>query len=122
VDAGGNVYVADGGNSRIQVFDNSLTLRAIYDNVGTPWALCITRGKHQYLYSASNLFRSDDPPRGFFRGEIYKMELDGTVIGRVGHADSSVPGIRPAKMLDCRDEHEILAVGLGFGLAVTLRP
>jgi sugar lactone lactonase YvrE len=114
VDAAGNVYVADAGNSRIQVFDNSLTLRAIYDNVGTPWALCISRGKHQYLYSASNLFKRDNPPTGFFRGEIYKMELDGTVLGRVGHADSALPGIRPAKMLDCRDENEILAVGMGF--------
>jgi hypothetical protein len=29
-DASGNVYVADGGNARIQVFDNSLNLRAVY--------------------------------------------------------------------------------------------
>ena len=59
VDAAGNVYVADGGNSRIQVFDNNLNLHAIYDTVGTPWALCMTEGPHQYLYSASNLTRRD---------------------------------------------------------------
>jgi DNA-binding beta-propeller fold protein YncE len=37
-DASGNVYVADSGNARIQVFDNSLNLRAVYDDIGTPWA------------------------------------------------------------------------------------
>jgi DNA-binding beta-propeller fold protein YncE len=38
-DARGNVYVADRGNRRIQVLDTELTLRAIYDQVGTPWAV-----------------------------------------------------------------------------------
>ena len=46
VDAQGNVYVADRGNARIQVFDNNLTLRAIYDNVGNPWEVCISPGPH----------------------------------------------------------------------------
>ena len=44
VDLKGNVYVADRGNARIQVFDNNLILRAIYDHVGNPWTLCITPG------------------------------------------------------------------------------
>jgi DNA-binding beta-propeller fold protein YncE len=35
-DANGNVYVGDRSNRRIQVFDNNLTLRAIYDQVGAP--------------------------------------------------------------------------------------
>jgi len=43
VDAQGNVYVADRGNARIQVFDNNLVLRAIYDNVGNPWEVHLTR-------------------------------------------------------------------------------
>ena len=34
VDARGNVFVADRNNGRIQVLDNNLVLRAIYDNVG----------------------------------------------------------------------------------------
>ena len=60
VDAKGNVYVADRGNARIQVFDNNLTLRAIYDLVGNPWTLCITPGPHQYLYS-SNSYPDSNP-------------------------------------------------------------
>jgi tripartite motif-containing protein 71 len=35
-DAGGNVYVADGGNARIQVFSNALAPLAAYDTVGSP--------------------------------------------------------------------------------------
>lgn len=36
VDASGNVYVADGGNARIQVFSNRLAPLAAYDAVGSP--------------------------------------------------------------------------------------
>ena len=54
VDAQGNVYVADRGNARIQVFDNNLVLRAIYDNVGNPWEVCISPGPHQYLFSSNS--------------------------------------------------------------------
>jgi sugar lactone lactonase YvrE len=122
VDAGGNVYVADGRNARIQVFDNSLNLRAVYDTVGNPWALCITEGAHQYLYSASNLFRRDRLPRGLFTGEIYKMELDGTVLGRVGSADTALPGVRPSNLLQCRQASRIIAAGPGFASILTLHP
>ena len=41
-DAKGNVYVGDRSNKRIEVFDNDLTFKAIYDQVGAPWAVCIT--------------------------------------------------------------------------------
>ena len=54
IDAQGNVYVADRGNARIQVFDNNLVLRAIYDNVGNPWEVCISPGPHQYLFSSNS--------------------------------------------------------------------
>src|SRR3981189_589198 len=37
VDAQGNVYVADRANHRMQVFDNNLVLRAIFDNIGDSW-------------------------------------------------------------------------------------
>ena len=50
VDAAGNVYVADRANHRMQVFDNNLVLRAIYDNIGDSWSVCISPGPHQYLF------------------------------------------------------------------------
>lgn len=73
VDAKGNVYVADRGNSRIQVFDNDGNYLREITSVGTPWAICITPGPNQFLYS------SDAAP-----GKIYKLDLDGKVVGELG--------------------------------------
>src|SRR5262249_40591502 len=82
VDAQGNVYVADGGKKRIQVFDNNGTFKTQYANVGTPAALCITPGPNQILYSSNS-----NPPEDFDAGgEIYKMKLDGTILGKFGRA------------------------------------
>jgi DNA-binding beta-propeller fold protein YncE len=96
-DAKDNIYVADRGNRRIQVFDtNGTFLREIKIDVpvpptadpwmgnppspqqaeaqsGAPWAICITPGPTQYLYS------SDGYP-----GRIYKLSLDGKVLGVMG--------------------------------------
>ena len=57
-DAKGNVYVGDRSNARIQVFDNDLTFKAIYDQVGAPWAVCISPGPHQYLFPAPTLIQT----------------------------------------------------------------
>jgi DNA-binding beta-propeller fold protein YncE len=86
-DANGHVYVADGGNARIQVFDNALNLLAVYDAVGSPWAVCITPGPHQYLYSLSNPDKTD-ATQGRSTGEVYKLELDGTIVGKFGRGDN----------------------------------
>src|SRR5437764_10269313 len=89
-DAQGNIYVADRGNGRIQVFDtDGKLLRQIHIDVpvpadaqpaignkppatvtgtmapGAPWAVCITPGQTQYLYT------SDAYP-----GRLYKLTLD----------------------------------------------
>src|SRR5438876_667149 len=95
VDAQNNVYVADRGNRRIQVFDPSgKFLRQITINVpvppdartaigapsatgtmspGAPWTLCITPGPIQVLYTSDA-----------FPGRIYKLSLDGKVLGALG--------------------------------------
>src|SRR5260370_34475621 len=52
-DARGNVYVADRGNQRIQVFDNEGTFQRQIANVGAPWAICISPRAYQDLYSAN---------------------------------------------------------------------
>ena len=107
-DAAGNVYVADRGNARIAVFDSDLALKASYDTVGGPWALCISPGPHQYLFNATNPEQDDLGPSSV--GEILKMELDGTIVGRIGRADNSRGTFRTIHHLDCRHEEELLGV------------
>jgi hypothetical protein len=108
MDAKGNVYVGDRSNSRIQVFDNDLTFKAIYDQVGAPWAVCISPGPHQYLYSSNSNPDSNNSLLNAVTGEIYKMELDGTVIGKFGHAGKNLGEFSTVHEIDCRNENELL--------------
>ena len=96
IDRQNNVYVADRGNRRIQVFDRDgnfqrfIFLNATYDKkhhpvLGNlpanrpdetqPWTICITQGQTQYLYT------SDSEP-----GRIYKLSLDGKIVGMLGES------------------------------------
>lgn len=102
VDNNGLVYVADRSNRRIQVFDGDgnfkrqFTIdvpvphdaRPAIGNIpdkaaiaagtfapGSPWAICISPGPNQFLYSADA-----------FPGRIYKLTLDGKVLGALGRA------------------------------------
>jgi hypothetical protein len=107
-DANGNVYVGDRSNRRIQVFDNDLKFKAIYDNVGAPWALCITPGPHQYLYSSNSNPDNNNSQIAAVTGEIYKMELDGTVLGKFGHAGKGLGEFSTVHEIDCRNPNELL--------------
>jgi hypothetical protein len=101
VDAKGNVYIADRGNNRIQVLDSDLNFKTQYLNVGTPWTVCITPGAHQYLFSSNGT-------ADFNNGEIYKMELDGKIVGRFGEAGKLMKQFGSVHEIDCRNENEIL--------------
>jgi len=107
-DANGNVYVGDRGNARVQVFDNNLTLRAIYDQVGNPWAICISPGPHQYLYVSNSNPDTNLASTWAITGEIYKMELDGTIVGKFGHAGKQLGEFSTVHEIDCRNENELL--------------
>jgi DNA-binding beta-propeller fold protein YncE len=107
-DAKGNIYVGDRGNSRIQVFDNDLKFKAIYDKVGAPWAVCITPGPHQYLYSSNSNPDTNNAELGAVTGEIYKMELDGTILGKFGTAGKQLGQFSTTHEIDCRNENELL--------------
>jgi hypothetical protein len=108
VDHQGNVYVADRSNARYQVLDNNLKPKAIYDQVGVGWTDCISEGPHQYLF-ASNSNPNGNPPGSWERtGEIYKMELDGTIIGKFGHAGKTFGGFQVVHMMDCRNPDQII--------------
>ena len=107
-DRAGNIYVADRNNGRIQVFSNDLTLRTMYEHVGAPWAVCITPGPHQYLYSSNSNPDQNVAAVNAVTGEIFKMELDGTVVGKFGKAGKGIGELSTVHDLDCRNENEIL--------------
>src|SRR6202789_1980726 len=92
VDAQGNVYVADRSNHRLQVFDNNLAFKASYDNIGDSWTVCVSPGPHQYLLTSNSNPNGNAPGTWDTTGEIYKMELDGTIIGKFGHAGKRLGG------------------------------
>jgi DNA-binding beta-propeller fold protein YncE len=125
-DASGNVYVADRTNRRIQVFDpdgnflRQFTIDVPYEappNVmlgqmpsagsnplavsGAPWAICITPGPNQVLFSA------DAVP-----GRIYKLTLDGKVLGTLGEAGKAPKQFGWIHEIACPSENEIYVAEL----------
>ena len=123
-DAKGNIYVADRTNRRIQVFDpDGKFLRVFTIDVpytkpvnvlagaapgpnslnvsGAPWAICITPGPTQYLYSA------DAVP-----GRIYKLTLDGTVVGVFGDAGKELKQFGWVHQIACPSENELYVAEL----------
>jgi sugar lactone lactonase YvrE len=107
-DAQGNVYVADRSNFRYQVLDNNLKPKATYDNVGVGWTVCVSQGPHQYLFASNSNPNGNRPGSWAITGEIYKMELDGTILGRFGHASKEFGGFQVVHMMDCRNPNEIV--------------
>jgi hypothetical protein len=124
MDAKGNAYVADRSNRRIEVFDNDLKFKTIYDNVGTPWELCISPGPHQYLYSSNTFPDNNDYTLATVTGEVYKMELDGTVIGKFGKAGKQLGEFSGLHEIDCRnpDVLYISEIQLWRAQKLTLHP
>ena len=57
-------------------------------------------------------------------GEIYKMELDGTIIGRFGTAGKMIGQFGTVNGIDCREENDLLVGELGNWRVqrVTLQP
>ena len=98
VDAQGNVYAGDGGNRRIQVFDNNGTFKTAISNFGNAQAMCMTVGANPVLYvSNSNPWNDID-----VAGEIYKMKLDGTILGKFGRAGKVLKEFGTVNSIDCR--------------------
>jgi hypothetical protein len=128
------IYVADRGNRRIQVFDTAgKLLRIITIDVpsppdapvaignrpsevggagsagsangtmqpGSPWAMCITPGSTQYLYVADA-----------YPGRIYKLSLDGTVLGWLGGSGKILKKFGWIHELACPSENEVYVAEL----------
>ncbi len=127
VDNAGNVYVADRQNARIQVFDtDGKFLRMIKISVpappgakmvlgdtpatlpttgtmspGAPWTICITPGPTQYLYTSDA-----------FPGRIYKLTLDGKVVGMFGRAGRQLKQFNWLHGMACPSENELYVADL----------
>jgi hypothetical protein len=119
-DAQGNIYVADRGNRRIQVFDgDGKFLRQFTIDVplkpdarpaignrptqttgtmspGAPWAICITPGPNQVLFSSDG-----------FPGRIYKLSLDGKVLGVFGKSGKQLGQFGWIHAIACPSENEL---------------
>jgi hypothetical protein len=120
IDARDNIYVADRGNRRIQVFDtDGKFLRQFTIDVpvdpnarpaignkpaattgtmapGAPWAICITPGPKQVLYSSDG-----------FPGRIYKLSLDGKVLGVFGKSGKQLGQFGWVHEIACPSESEL---------------
>jgi len=131
-DAQGNIYVADRGNRRIQVFDGEGNVQreikidvpfdpriqpaigAVPDVAkleaagapltqapGAPWALCITPGPRQVLYA------SDAYP-----GRVYKLSLDGKVLGVLGESGKQMKQFGWIHEIACPSENVLYVAEL----------
>ena len=107
MDATGNVYIGDRSNARVQVWDNDLNPKAIYDTVGSPGAVCVAPGPHQYLFVSNSVPDNGDSRAAAVTGEIYKMELDGTIIGKFGKAGKAPNEFSTVHEIDCRNPNEL---------------
>jgi len=132
VDAQGNVYVADRGNRRIQVFTSDGTyLREFAIDVpvpagarpamgnpilpdspplpggnlsmspGAPDALCITPGPDPVMYVAD-----------LFPGRLYKLSLEGKVLGVYGRSGKQLGQFGWVHQLACVSQNEVWSAEL----------
>jgi hypothetical protein len=109
----GNVYVGDRGNARVQVLDNDLNYKTEYGNVGNPWGVCVSGGPgpknpgKQYLFSTNSWPDSAPAAQAEYTGEVYKMELDGTIVGKFGRGGKALGEFSTIHQMDCRDPNVI---------------
>jgi sugar lactone lactonase YvrE len=123
IDRNDNVYVGDRSNHRIQVFDtdgNFLRLfsidippapgtHAVYgatptgerlkEVTGAPNSICITPGQNQVMFVGESTFP----------GRIFKVSLDGKVLGVIGKSGRNLKQFSGAHALACPSENEIYA-------------
>ena len=123
IDRNNNIYVGDRSNRRIQVFDtegkflrmftidvppdpktravNGITPtgQRLAEVIGQPNSLCITSGPNQVLFVGESTYP----------GRIFKVSLDGKVLGVIGRSGRQLKQFSGAHALACPSENEIYA-------------
>lgn len=120
IDKDDNVYVGDRTNQRVQVFDTNgtylrewkitvhpdWTTRAVngptpktgdMQGVGAPNSLCITPGPNQVIFLGESTWP----------GRIFKVALDGTVLGVIGTSGRNLKQFSGAHALACPSQNEL---------------
>ena len=110
ITAQGDVYVADGGNNhRIEVFDTNGTYKRQFPAVGNPQAICLTTGANPILYVSNS-----NPPNNIdTAGEIYKMDLNGKLLGKFGRAGKMLKEFGTVNAIDCRSPNQLYVGEIG---------
>jgi DNA-binding beta-propeller fold protein YncE len=99
VDDNDVVYVADRGNSRIQTFDTDGNRKAVWNMPTAPWSLCLTTGPNQVMFVGSV-------------GRVYKMDLNGKILGAFGRAGRMPGTLDSIHQLACPDERTLYLANL----------
>ena len=104
IDAQGNVYVADDGNRRIQVFDTEGTFKTQFRNVGTPTAICITPRRA----ASSSTSRTPAIPTAWRTRRSTRWISTASIVGKFGRAGKQLKEFGLVNSIDCRNENELL--------------
>jgi hypothetical protein len=121
IDRNNNIYVGDRTNHRIQVFDtdgkflrmftidvppvagtkavngNTPTGDRLKELIGAPNSICITSGPNQMMFVGETTFP----------GRVFKVSLDGKVLGVIGRSGRLLKQFSGAHALACPSETEI---------------
>ena len=100
----GNMPGAGGGGIPGQASSANAEVQAPVNGTmsnGAPWAICITPGPNQVLFAADA-----------YPGRIYKLSLDGKVLGVIGHSGHLAGEFGWIHELACPSENEVYAAEL----------
>ncbi len=96
-------------NHCIQVLDNNGRYKRQFPAWGNPQAICLTTGANPVLYVSNT-----NPPNNIdTAGEIYKMDLNGKLLGKFGRAGKMLKEFGTTNAIDCRNPNQLYVGEIG---------